>query len=178
MGTTKVGDFDVNQKVAESLLGATNPHGRPNSNVLRPFRNGSDLVRTNSDRWIIDFGVGTAEADAALFEAPFEYLVRNVKPARERNNDPGRRKRWWLLGRTIPDFRRALEHRARYVGTPRVAKHRVFVWLDPVVLPDSKIIAIALDSDVAFGVLQSRVHGVWTLATCGWHGIGDDVTYN
>jgi hypothetical protein len=28
------------------------------------------------------------------------------------------------------------------------------------------------------GLLHSRAHEVWTLATCGWHGVGDDVTYN
>ncbi|MHB8764528.1 MAG: type IIL restriction-modification enzyme MmeI, partial [Deferrisomatales bacterium] len=61
---------------------------------------------------------------------------------------------------------------------PRVAKHRVFVWLNTAVLPDSKVIAIALDDDAGFGVLHSRVHSAWTLATCGWHGKGNDVTYN
>ena len=59
-----------------------------------------------------------------------------------------------------------------------MAKYRVFVWLDTVVLPDSKVIAIALADDASLGVLQSRVHAAWTLATCGWHGKGNDVTYN
>jgi type II restriction/modification system DNA methylase subunit YeeA len=54
----------------------------------------------------------------------------------------------------------------------------VFVWLDTVVLPDSKVIAIALSDDFSFGVLQSHAHEVWTLATCGWHGVGNDATYN
>lgn len=43
---------------------------------------------------------------------------------------------------------------------------------------DSKVIAIAFDDDFHFGVLQSRLHQLWTLATCGWHGIGNDATYN
>jgi hypothetical protein len=47
-----------------------------------------------------------------------------------------------------------------------------------VVLPDSKVIAIAFDDDYRFGVLHSRIHEVWTLATCGWHGKGNDATYN
>ena len=45
-------------------------------------------------------------------------------------------------------------------------------------MPDSKVIAIALSDNFSLGVLQSRVHELWTLATCGWHGIGNDATYN
>ena len=178
MGTTKVGAYDIEHKMVLTFLRDVNPKGQPNSNVLRPFRNGSDLVRVNSHRWIVDFGVGTPMEDAALYEAPFEYLVRDVKPEREKNNDKWRARPWWLLGRTLPDFRNAVSKHERYIGTPRVSKYRVFVWLDRVVLPDSKVIAIALSDDSSFGVLQSRVHEVWTLATCGWHGIGNDCTYN
>jgi hypothetical protein len=178
MGTTKVGAFDIEHETAARMLSGVNPHGRPNSDVLRPFRNGSDLVRVNSNRWIIDFGVHTQMADASLYEAPFEYLVQHVKPERERNNDKWRAKHWWLLGRTLPDFREAVSSLNRYIATPRVSKHRVFIWLDTVVFPDSKVIAIASSDDFSLGVLQSRIHEVWTLATCGWHGVGNDATYN
>lgn len=54
----------------------------------------------------------------------------------------------------------------------------MFIWLDTVVLPDSKVIAFSFETDYHFGVLHSRLHQAWTLATCGWHGIGNDVTYN
>ena len=178
MGTTKVGAFDIEQEMAITFLRNVNPNGQPNSNILRPFRNGSDLVRVNSHRWIVDFGIGTPMEDAALYEAPFEYLVHHVKQEREKNKRAGRAERWWLLGETLPAFRNAVNKHVRYIATPRVSKHRLFVWLDTVILPDSKVIAIALSDDFTFGVLQSRVHEVWTLATCGWHGIGNDCTYN
>jgi hypothetical protein len=178
MGTTKVGDFDIPQDRAAELLAGVNPHGRPNSDVLRPFRNGSDLVQADSRRWIVDFGVGTPVEAAALYEAPFQHVVECVKPEREKNNDKWRRNHWWLLGRTLPDFREATANLSRYIGTARVAKHRLFVWQDSPVLPDSKVIALAFDDDFHFGVLQSRIHQLWTLATCGWHGIGNDATYN
>jgi len=178
MGTTKVGAFDIEHETALTFLRDVNPKGQPNSNVLRPFRNGSDLVRVNSHRWIVDFGVGTPMEDAALYEAPFEYLVHHVKPEREKNNRASRAERWWLLGETLPAFRSAVGRHVRYIATPRVSKHRLFVWLNKVILPDSKVIAIALSDDSSFGVLQSRLHEVWTLGTCGWHGIGNDCTYN
>jgi type II restriction/modification system DNA methylase subunit YeeA len=177
MGTTKVGAFDIDLEHAIKLLGATNPNGRPNSDVLRPFRNGSDLVRRSTHRWIIDFGVNTTIDVASLYQDPFEHLVKYVKPGREQNNRKSRAKKWWLLGETLPAFRRAVGSQHRYIGTPRVSKHRVFVWLDPVVLPDSKVIAFALSGDVDFGVIHSSVHRVWTAATSGLHG-GERPTYN
>ena len=178
MGTTKVGDFDIDQEEAIRLLRIPNPHGKPNSDVLRPFRNESDLVRVCSHRWIVDFGVGTSLEQASLFMGPFEYLTKHVKASREMNNDKWRRKNWWLLGRTLPDFRKATALKKRYIGTPTVAKHRIFVWLDSMILPDAKVIAIAYDDDYSFGILHSRSHELWTLANCGWHGIGNDATYN
>jgi len=178
MGTTKVGAFDIPHETALAFLQAVNPHQKPNSDVLRPFRNGSDLVRVNSQRWIVDFGINRPIGEAALYQAPFEYLVHYVKVKRQKNNRPSRAERWWLLGETLPAFRETVAGHARYLATPRVSKHRVFVWLDTVILPDSKVIAIALSDDLSLGVLQSRMHATWTLATCGWHGIGNDATYN
>ena len=177
MGTTKVGHFDLSQEKAVALLSGVNPHGKPGSDVVRPFRNGSDLVRGDSGRWIVDFGVGTKEEAAALYEAPFRHVVEFVKPERLKNNRAVRAKNWWLLGETLPAFRTAIARLPRYIGTARVAKHRLFVWQDSVVLPDSKVIAIAFADDYRFGVLQSRVHGIWTTATQALHG-GERPTYN
>ena len=95
-----------------------------------------------------------------------------------RNARKSRAEKWWLLGETLPAFRNAVSKLYRYIGTARVAKHRIFVWLDSVVLPDSKVIAIAFDDDFHFGVLHSRIHQLWTLMQCGWHGKGNDATYN
>ena len=178
MGTTKVGDFDIPQERADEMLSGVNPHGKPNSDVLRPFRNGSDLVQTDSRRWIVDFGVGTPKEPAALYEMPFQHVVEVVKPVREKNNRKTRAQNWWLLGETLPAFRKAVIGLPRYIGTARVSKHRLFVWQDSPVLPDSKVIAIAFEDDFRFGVLHSRIHQLWTLAMCGWHGKGNDVTYN
>ncbi len=178
MGTTKVGAFDIPSELAHAILMVPNPHGRPNSDVVRPFRNGRDLVRHPSNRWVIDFGVGTGEQFAALYDAPFSYLEKEVRPKREKNNDKVRAQRWWLLGRTLPVFRSAVRNCDAYIATPRVAKHRIFLRLDSVVFPDSKVIAIALSSYEALGILQSEIHSLWTVAMSGRHGIGDDVTYN
>jgi type II restriction/modification system DNA methylase subunit YeeA len=72
---------------------------------------------------------------------------------------------------------RALRGLSRYIGTAMVAKHRVFVWLDPKVLPENLVIVVARDDDTAFGILQSRFHEVWALRTGTFLGVGNDSRY-
>jgi type II restriction/modification system DNA methylase subunit YeeA len=178
MGTTKVGAFDIEFDHAMAMLSAVNPNGRPTSDVLRPFKNGSDIVRFPSNRWIIDFGVSQTMSEASLYQTAFEHVRVEVEPSRRNNGRQAYREKWWIHGEARPGFRDAVRELSRYIATARVAKHRIFVWLESVVLPDSKVIAITYDDDTTFGILQSRVHEVWTLATCGWHGVGNDPTYN
>jgi hypothetical protein len=52
----------------------------------------------------------------------------------------------------------------RYLGTPNVSRHRLFVWLPPEVLADHQLIAFATDDDYMFGILHSRVHETWARA--------------
>src|SRR5207249_1092740 len=53
-GPVKVGSFEISGGIARQWLKApTNPNGRPNSDVVRPWVNGMDLVRRPSGQWII-----------------------------------------------------------------------------------------------------------------------------
>ena len=52
---------------------------------------------------------------------------------------------------------------SRYLATPTVAKHRLFVWCDTRVCPDHQLIVIARDDDTTFGILHSRFHEIWSL---------------
>jgi len=65
----------------------------------------------------------------------------------------------------------------RYIATPAVAKHRTFVWMDNVVLPDQALLAIARSDDTTFGILHSRFHELWALGLCTWLGKGNDPRY-
>jgi type II restriction/modification system DNA methylase subunit YeeA len=180
-GPVKVGSFDIPGELAREWLKLPNPNGRPNSDVLRPWANGQDITGRPSDTWIIDFGADRTEQDAALYEMPFAHVLREVKPQRDAQNDAGRKAKWWLHGRTGADLRDALAPIKRYVATPRVAKHRMFVWQDVCVLPDSRLYAIAREDDATFGVLSSRIHEIWALVNASMHGDGDEggrPTYN
>ncbi len=177
-GSEKGGPFDISGDLARQWLSLPfNPNGKPNSNVVRPWANGMDIARRSSDTWLIDF-YGMSEDDAALFEAPFEYALRVIKPARIANREARTSEKWWLHRRSGEELRSALALNLRYIATPRVAKHRLFVWLSSAVLPDSRLYIIANDSDTIFGILHSRIHELWSLKTCSWHGVGNDPTYN
>jgi type II restriction/modification system DNA methylase subunit YeeA len=60
-------------------------------------------------------------------------------------------------------MRAAVSKLSRFIATPRVAKHRLFVWLHATVLPDCQLVVIARDDDTSFGVLHSRFHELWAL---------------
>ncbi len=88
-----------------------------------------------------------------------------LSPVRIGNNREAYAERWWLHVEPRSGMRAALAGLPRYVATPRVSKHRVFVWLEPGILLDSACIAIARDADYTFGVLHSRVHELWARGT-------------
>ncbi len=176
MGDTKGGAFDIPGDFARQLLALPpNPNGRPNSDVVRPWVNGLDVTRRPRDMWIVDFGVNLPEHEAALYEAPFEYVRQHVKPAREKSRTTIAA--WWLHERPRVDMRKALAACARFICTPRVATYRLFVWLDAATLPDSATIAFAREDDYFFGVLHSRPHEVWSLRMGTSLGVGNDPRY-
>ena len=71
----------------------------------------------------------------------------------------------------------ALQGVGRQIVTPRVSKHRIFVWRDRAVVADSATVAIARDDDTTFGVLHSRFHELWSLRMGTWLGAGNDPRY-
>ncbi|PQJ96068.1 class I SAM-dependent DNA methyltransferase [Chromatium okenii] len=180
-GTKKYGAFDISGDLARSWLAIPNPHGLPTSNVVKPWRNGKDIASRASDTWIIDFGLNTSEIDAALYEFPFQHLLNNVKPYRDTVRRERTRKNWWIHEEARSGMRKALTGLSRYLCTPRVAKYRFFVWLDKTVLPDTRLVIVARSDDMTFGILSSQIHQIWSLATCSWHGDGNEggrPTYN
>ncbi len=164
MGDTKGGAFDIPGDLARDWLQLPiNPNGRSNADVLRPWWNGADVTRRSSDRWIIDFGWEMSERAASLFEAPFEYAKERVFPERLQNQRESYRKQWWRHVRPRPALITKLAALRRYIVTPTIAKHRIFIWLDRRIVPDHQLIAVARDDDTTFGILQSRFHEAWSL---------------
>ncbi len=177
IGTQKNGPFDIPGDVAREWLKLPNPHGRPNSDVLRPWANGLDLTRRPSDKWIIDFGINTPIEKAALYDAPFEFVHKHVKSGRIEKREERTNEKWWLHQRSRPELRRAVSNLARFIATPLTSKHRFFAWLPVCQIPENLCVVIAREDDATFGVLHSRFHELWTLAQCKWMGKGNDPRY-
>jgi len=162
IGTQKGGPFDIPEELARHMLAApVNPNGRPNSDVVRPWLNAKQLTGLLPKRWIIDFGEMPIEA-AAQYDLPFEYVRAHVKSKREAVKSEVRSTRhWWLHQRSRPQMRRATALLSRYVATPMVSKHRIFVWVPVTVVPENLLVVIAREDDYFFGVLQSKTHELW-----------------
>jgi type II restriction/modification system DNA methylase subunit YeeA len=177
-GVTKSGPFDISGDIARSWLQLpVNPNGRGNSDVLRRIVSGGEIAKGPVDRWVVDFGTSRDEAAAALYEAPFEYAQSVVKPFRSKSRQRANREIWWQYERPRPEMWSRLAGKIRYLATPKVSKHRVFVWLPVTMVPDNLVIVIARDDDTTFGIVHSRFHEVWALRKGAYIGVGNDPTY-
>ena len=164
MGDTKGGPFDIpGDQAREWLCLPANPNGRTNADVLKPWMNTMDLTRRPAGKWIVDFGVTMPVGEAALYEEPFHWTTEHVHPMRQKNRRLAYRENWWRHAEPRPKMWAALDGMSRYIATPTVAKHRLFVWLDSRICPDHQLIVIARDDDTTFGILHSRFHEIWSL---------------
>ncbi len=163
-GLKKYGPFDVSGSTARKWLQEpVNVNGRRNSDVVLPWLNSIDVVRRPRDVWAVDFGPALSEIEAAEYEIPFAHVAEQVRPVRLNDREAPTRDLWWRHQRPRPAFRQAVERLDRYIATPVVAKHRVFVWLPTSALPSNLLDAIARDDDTSFGILHSRFHELWSL---------------
>jgi type II restriction/modification system DNA methylase subunit YeeA len=163
-GTIKNGAFDIDGETARKWISQPiNPNGKGNAEVVKPWSNGMDITRRSSDTWVIDYGTDMSESAAALFETPFSHIEQLVKPVRAELRRKGHREIWWIHGESRPGMRKALKGLKRFIATPRVSKHRIFVWFVASTVPDSAIYAIARDDDTTFGILHSSFHELWSL---------------
>ncbi len=161
MGVTPSGPFIVSEKSAEDWFKAPNAHGKPNSDVLRPWFNGSDITGRSSNSWVIDFSQFPTEQEAALYELPFAFVQKEVQEARKAYKTGG--KSFWKFERARPEMRSALESHTRYLARSMVSKHQFYVWFSASILPANLVIVFANSSDYFLGLLQSRLHEVWAL---------------
>jgi type II restriction/modification system DNA methylase subunit YeeA len=176
-GSQKIGPFDIDGDLARQWLALPNPNGRSSSDVLKPSWNGMDVTRRPRDGWIIDFGTVLGESGAALYETPFDYVTKHVKPERVTNNREAYRKYWWRHGEPRIAMRASLSGLPRYFALSAVTKHIFWRWLDCRVLPDKALIVISRADDTTFGILHSRFHELWALRMCTWMGVGNDPRY-
>lgn len=145
---------------------------------LRPIFNGRDLTDTPRGMWVLDFYGYDSDDLRAKFPLAYQWLHERVKPERDQNNRARLRELWWMFAEPRKTLRAALAGLPRYIATVETAKHRVFQFIDASVLPEHKLVAIALEDAFSLGVLSSEVHAQWALAVGGRLGVGNDPVYS
>ena len=155
-------------------------------NHIRKYRNGRDLTARPRNVMVIDLFGLSAEEVRQRFPEVYQHVIREVKEktdnqgkivGRDANNRRSYRDNWWVFGEPRKELRPALEGLTRYIATVETMKHRVFQFLDTSIVPDNKLLAVALDDAFFLGVLSSQVHMLWSLSTGGRLGMGNDPVY-
>jgi hypothetical protein len=138
--------------------------------VIRRYSIGADLVKKPEVRFIIDFNDLTERQAREEYPRLYQIVLNRVKPERDAKAAQSKdaadyARRWWQYAKPRQLLRPAIFSIPRYIATCRTAKHRVFLFLSSVVLPDAKIVAIGLDDAYYLGVMSSRLHVSWSLKT-------------
>jgi len=137
---------------------------------LRPYRNGRDLSGTSREAMVIDLMGLDEKIVRQRFPEVYEHLLKSVKPEREKQaaksstaDAKAYAETWWLFGKPRPVMREALTGLSRYIATVETSKHRIFQFLDPIILPDNMLIVVGTEDAFHLRVLQSRFHTDWAL---------------
>jgi hypothetical protein len=144
---------------------------------IRLYRNGRDLTGSPRDVMVIDLYGLTLNQVRTNFPEVFQWISDRVKPERDQNRDVPIRENWWVFGRPRPELRAPLQGLKRFIATVETSRHRFFVFLNADILPDNKLVNIALDDAFYLGVLSSKIHVTWALAAGGHLGVGNDPVY-
>ena len=145
---------------------------------IRNYRHGRDIAARSRDLMVIDVDGLEIDEVRGRFPEVYQHLLTTVKPERDVNREPSRKQFWWRFGRRNTELRASLHGLHRYIATPETAKHRFFVFLDGFILPDNMLVNIGSSDAYLLGVLSSRIHVSWALATGGRLGYGNDPRYN
>jgi len=145
--------------------------------IIHPYRNGRDLADKPRGAFAIDLFGLTPNQVRDQYPGVYQHVLTRVKPERDANRDKSIRENWWIFGRPRTEIRPALVGISRYIATVETSKHRIFQFLESEILPDNKLVVIALDDGFHLGVLSSRIHVVYSLAAGSWLGVGNDPVY-
>lgn len=167
--------FVVERSQAVSLGLGTVPEADA---YIRPYITAREFTQHKKDRFAIDFLGLDPEQIRMRFPACYQWLVDHVKPERDQNNRESYRRFWWLFGEPRKSFRKALSGLTRQLVTPETAKFRCFTFVPITTIAEGTFVIIASDDAYVLGVLSSRVHITWALATGSRLGVGNDPRYN
>lgn len=168
------GPFEITDDEAKRLM--TKPKNR---SIIVPIVNGKDITSRSRNTWVIDFEQ-TPQVSPQNYRDIYDLLkARWQQEVSDESNKrpPESRKEWWQFRRSGEKLRSIIGKLPRYICTPRVAKHRLFVWISRPTVPDSALFVFARDDDYFFGALHAYPHEIWSLRKGTWLGKGNDPRY-
>lgn len=134
------------------------------------FLGGDEINGTpalTSERHIIDFGQ-LALADVEAWPDLLRIVRERVRPARERQRDPGGRRFWWRFLRPRPELHATLAALPRCLVTSAISKHRVFAFQPTDRVFSHNLNVLTAASHTFFAVVSSSLHTTWaTLHSSG-----------
>lgn len=156
--------FVISEEERASLIAQDGDAAR---NFIRPLRNGRDFIEGPRGVYAIDT-FGTTEAELQnQSPAIYQHLGDTVKPERMQNRDKKLRDQWWLFRRSNELCRAMVKGLKRYTVTVETAKYRLFFFADAQILSEHGTISFGFDDSFFLGVMSSRLHVTWALATGG-----------
>jgi hypothetical protein len=101
------------------------------------------------------------------FPSLYQHLYDNVRPDRMQNRDERLRTYWWRFRRSNELHRSMLTGLDRFIVTVETAKYRLFFLEDARILAEHGTITFGLCDAYFLGVMSSRHHVRWALASGG-----------
>lgn len=135
---------------------------------IMPYLGGDEVNSSPTHahrRYAINF-VGLSELEARRWPDLMAIVEEKVKPGRLRlSNSPvdrAHKQQWWRYANDRPELYSMIESLQRVLAIPRVSTHLSVVHLSPSIVFSDQLVVIPLSDDAAFGILQSRLHEVWS----------------
>lgn len=139
-----------------------------NAERIFPYLGGEEVNTSPTqafDRYVISFGQMSLQ-EAEAWPDLIQIVREKVKPDRDKlkNNPDGRRRKeyWWQYGRWTPALYAAIAPLHRCLVIAQTSSTLAFTFSNPTYMFGHTLIVLALGSFTSFGVLQSRVHRLWT----------------
>ncbi|WP_373413539.1 class I SAM-dependent DNA methyltransferase [Ensifer aridi] len=178
------GPFEIDAELARDFLAKpANPNGNSNKDVVRRFAGNDDVTMRDRDAWVIDFTDYPDLSDAVLYEAPFQWVQKQVLAARQSREvgaatEVERLEKYWLMQRPRPNLRAAAARFSRVIAVPETSEHLLFRFLPANYVFSGSLFAVCRDDDVTFGLLSSQIHKTWAKAHGNQLGVGNQSRYN
>jgi hypothetical protein len=154
-----------------------------NKDVLFPYLNSEDLnscLDQSSIRWVINFKDYPLDAEhddkkcpkgrpyASDYPDCLSIVTERVKPVRDKkitgnSTDQDTAKRWWQFKRPTTVLYNAIANLKRVLVRGEVSSHLTYNWRPITDVFSHMLIVWAIQDDYLLTLLQSSIHGIWTL---------------